>query len=105
MPSEAVTPLPTTMASESATPVALPSTLLPPQSGCPSVTLRSLSLNSWDSCSSIALTLSKEKLNSWDSCSSIALTLSKEKLNSWDSCSFIASILSKEENGLSFPEK
>ena len=97
MPSEAVTLLPTNFASESATPVALPSTLLPPPSGCPSVTLRSLSLNSWDSCSSIASTLSKEKLNSWDSCSSIASTLSKEKLNSWDSCSSIASTLSKEK--------
>ena len=97
VPSEAVTLLPTNFASESATPVALPSTLLPPPSGCPSVTLRSLSLNSWDSCSSIASTLSKEKLNSWDSCSSIASTLSKEKLNSWDSCSSIASTLSKEK--------
>ena len=64
MPSEVVTPLPTNFASESASPVAFPSTLLPtftPPSECLSVTQRSPSLNSWDSCSSIASTLSKEE--------------------------------------------
>ena len=98
VPSEAVTSLPTN-SSESATPVALPSTDLPPLSGCPRppVMLWSPSLNSWDSCPSIVSTQSKEKLNSWDSCSSIASTQSEKKLNSWDSCSSVASTLSKEK--------
>ena len=123
MPSEAVTHLPTN-SSESVTPVALPSTDLPPLSGCPRppvmYMLRSPSLYSWDSCSttvstqseeelnswdnlsSIALILSEEKeLNSWDSCSSVASTQSKEELNSWDSCSSVASALSEEEHGIS----
>ena len=120
VPSEAVTPLPTS-SSESVTPVTFPSTDLPPLSRCPrppvmymlgspslyswdscSATVFSQSneeLNSWDSCSSIASILSEEKeLNSWDSCSSIVSTQSGEKeLNSWDSCSSIASILSEEK--------
>ena len=119
VPSEAVTHLPTN-SSESVTPVALPSTDLPPLSVCPRppvmYMLRSPSLYSWDSCSttvstqseeelnswdslsSIASILSEEKeLNSWDSCSSVALTQSKEELNSWDSCSSVVSTQSKEE--------
>ena len=123
VPSEAVTHLPTN-SSESVTPVALPSTDLPPLSVCPRppvmYMLRSPSLYSWDSCSTtvstqseeelnswdnlsfIASILSEEKeLNSWDSCSSVALTQSKEELNSWDSCSSVASALSEEEHGIS----
>ena len=124
VPSEAVTPLPTS-SSESVTPVTFPSTDLPPLSRCPrppvmymlgspslyswdscSATVFSQSneeLNSWDSCSSIASILSGEKeLNSWDSCSSIVSTQSEEKeLNSWDSCSSIVSTLSKAEHSIS----
>ena len=124
VPSEAVTPLPTS-SSESVTPVTFPSTDLPPLSRCPrppvmymlgspslyswdscSATVFSQSneeLNSWDSCSSIASILSEEKeLNSWDSCSTIVSTQSEEKeLNSWDSCSSILSTLSKDEHGIS----
>ena len=99
VPSEAVTHLPTN-SSESVTPVALPSTDLPPLSGCPRppVMLRSPSLYSWDSCSTTVSTQSKERLNSWDSCSSFASTLSEEKkLNSWDSCSSLASTQSEEK--------
>ena len=124
VPSEAVTPLPTS-SSECVTPVTFPSTDLPPLSRCPrppvmymlgspslyswdscSATVFSQSneeLNSWDSCSSIASIVSEEKeLNSWDSCSTIVSTQSEEKeLNSWDSCSSILSTLSKDEHGIS----
>ena len=101
VPSEAVTHLPTN-SSESVTPVSLPSTDLPPLSGCPRppvmYMLRSPSLYSWDSCSTTVSTQSEEELNSWDNLSFIASILSEEKeLNSWDSCSSIASILSEEE--------
>ena len=101
VPSEAVTPLPTS-SSESVTPVTFPSTDLPPLSRCPRppvmYMLGSPSLYSWDSCSTTVFSQSNEELNSWDSCSSIASILSEEKeLNSWDSCSSIASILSEEK--------
>ena len=101
VPSEAVTPLPTS-SSESVTPVTFPSTDLPPLSRCPRppvmYMLGSPSLYSWDSCSATVFSQSNEELNSWDSCSSIASILSEEKeLNSWDSCSSIASILSEEK--------
>ena len=93
VPSEAVTPLPTS-SSESVTPVTFPSTDLPPLSRYPRppvmYMLGSPSLYSWDSCSATVFSQSNEELNSWDSCSSIASILSEEKeLNSWDSCSTI----------------
>ena len=101
VPSEAVTPLPTS-SSESVTPVTFPSTDLPPLSRCPRppvmYMLGSPSLYSWDSCSATVFSQSNEELNSWDSCSSIASILSEEKeLNSWDSCSTIVSTQSGEK--------
>ena len=101
VPSEAVTPLPTS-SSESVTPVTMPSTDLPPLSRCPRppvmYMLGSPSLYSWDSCSATVFSQSNEELNSWDSCSSIASILSEEKeLNSWDSCSTIVSTQSGEK--------
>ena len=101
VPSEAVTHLPTN-SSECVTPVALPSTDLPPLSVCPRppvmYMLRSPSLYSWDSCSTTVSTQSEDELNSWDNLSFIASILSEEKeLNSWDSCSSVASILSEEK--------
>ena len=101
VPSEAVTPLPTS-SSESVTPVTLPSTDLPPLSRCPRppvmYMLGSPSLYSWDSCSATVFSQSNEELNSWDSCSSIASILSEEKeLNSWDSFSTIVSTQSGEK--------
>ena len=101
VPSEAVTPLPTS-SSESVTPVTFPSTDLPPLSRCPRppvmYMLGSPSLYSWDSCSATVFSQSNEDLNSWDSCSYIASILSEEKeINSWDSCSTIVSTQSGEE--------
>ena len=101
VPSEAVTPLPTS-SSESVTPVTFPITDLPPLSRCPRppvmYMLGSPSLYSWDSCSATVFSQSNEELNSWDSCSSIASILSEEKeLNSWDSCSTIVSTQSGEK--------
>ena len=104
VPSEAVTPLPTS-SSESVTPVTFPSTDLPPLSRCPwppvMYMLGSPSLYSWDSCSATVFSQSNEELNSWDSCSSIASILSEEKeLNSWDSSSSIVSTQLSEEKEL-----
>ena len=101
VPSEAITPLPTS-SSESVIPVTFPSTDLPPLSRCPRppvmYMLGSPSLYSWDSCSGTVFSQSNEELNSWDSCSSIASILSEEKeLNSWDSCSTIVSTQSGEK--------
>ena len=101
VPSEAVTPLPTS-SSESVTPVTFPITDLPPLSRCPRppvmYMLGSPSLYSWDSCSATVFSQSNEELNSWDNCSSIASILSEEReLNSWDSCSTIVSTQSGEK--------